>query len=109
MSLLTGPLALVWATIIAVPVALVVTGVVFWAWRVYRPLQQIVMPGADESRMLERYLYTLLAKDTPSPAEMQTIGQVGKGVLVRNGLNALALVLCFAVVFTGAHALLMVL
>lgn len=105
MSLIAGELSFLWASIISLPIALAITVVLAWAWRV-SPIQRIVMPGADECRVLEASLTAALQDSKPlSPGW----AQVGAAMLIRNGLNALANALIFAVVFTGSHALLMAL
>ena len=109
MTLIAGELAFLWASIISLPIALAITVVLAWAWRV-SPIQRIVMPGADECRRLESHLgWRLDHGEDLKPAEMAQVAQLGQGILIRNGLNALANALIFAVVFTGSHALLMAL
>ena len=108
MTLLTGELAFLWASIISLPVALAITVVLGWCWRV-SPIQRIVMPGADECSDIETWLKVQLAKPDLKPLDIQAFGWVSIGILIRNGLNALANALIFAVVFTGSHALLMAL
>ena len=105
MSLLTGELAFLWASIVSVPVALAIQTCLNWFWR-WGPIQRIVMPGADECRVLEHSLAAALAQDKPLTPGW---AQVGAALLQRNGMNAIANALIFAVVFTGSHALLMAL
>ena len=109
MSLLTGELAFLWASIISVPVALAIQVALNWFWR-WSPIQRIVMPGADECRGAENLLHVLMdgTRDL-KPFELAAMGQMLHGLLLRNGMNAIANALIFAVVFTGSHALLMAL
>ena len=111
MSLLAGEHAFLLASAISVPVALIITVVLCWCWRV-SPIQRIVMPGADECRHAERFFTTMLeqTKEKPMrPCDYDALSRLGHGLLVRNGINALANALIFAVTFTGSHALLMAL
>ena len=108
MSLLAGELAFLWASIISLPVALAITVVLGWCWRV-SPIQRIVMPGADECREAEALVTRLRETYDLKPYQWAVLGQLLYGILIRNGLNALANALIFGVVFTGSHALLMAL
>ena len=107
-----GHLAFLWATILAVPISLVVTAVLFAVWR-WSPIQRVCMPGADESRDAEhlfRALKLMFDQDGQlQPHHFDLAGRIGHGILIRNGLNAIALALVFFVVMTGAHSLLMAL
>ena len=106
MSILFGTFAHVWASIIAVPVAVIVTAVIFWCYR-WSIVQKVVMPGADECRLIERYLAQGLSGDAElTPDERAALAQLSHGVLLRNGMNAIAVAIVFLAVFTGAHALL---
>ena len=105
MSLLTGELAFLWASIIATPIAIAVTAVLMWVYR-WSPVQRIVFPGADECRILERSLTAALDGDKPLTPGWAA---VGAAMLHRNGLIAIAVALIFFAVFTGAHALLLAL
>ena len=102
MSLLFGAFAHVWASIVAVPVAVAVTAVIFWFYR-WSIVQRVVMPGADECRILEHSLTAALQQDKPLTPGW---AQVGAAMLLRNGMNAIAVAVVFLAVFTGAHALL---
>ena len=111
MSLLAGELSFVWASILSLPIALAITVILGWCWRA-SPIQRIVMPGADECRLAERFFTTMLEQTTEKPmrpCDYDALSRLGHGLLVRNGLNALANALIFGVVFTGSHALLMAL
>ena len=105
MSLLTGELAFLWASIIALPMAIGITAAIFWFYR-WSVVQKVVMPGADECRILEKSLAAALEEDKPLTTGW---AQVGAAMLHRNGLNAIAVAIIFFCVFTGAHALLLAL
>ena len=102
MSLLFGAWAHVWASIVAVPLAIVITAVIFWFYR-WSIVQRVVMPGADECRILERSLVAALDEGKPLTPGWAA---VASAMLHRNGLNAVAVAIVFLAVFTGAHALL---
>ena len=105
MSLLFGTFAHVWASIVAVPVAIAVTAIIFWFYR-WSIVQRVVMPGADECRLLERALVAALDEGKPLTPGWAA---VGAAMLHRNGLNAVAVAIVFLSVFTGAHSLLLAL
>lgn len=106
MSLLFGSLAHVWASILAVPLAIVVTWVILYCFRRIPQVQRIVMPGADECRRIERWADRQLDEDKPTPAHMQMMGAVMAALLIRNGITTIAVAIIFLAIFTGAHALL---
>ena len=111
MSLLTGELAFLWASIIALPVSIGITAVLMWVYR-WSPIQRIVFPGADECRLAERFFTTMLAQTTEKPmrpCDYEAISRLGHGILLRNGMNAIAVAVIFFSVFTGSHALLLAL
>ena len=110
MHQLFGHLAFLWATLLAVPLSLVVTAVLFAVWR-WSPIQRVCMPGADECRMLEAFVHARCHRtaDELGHESMAALAQLGHGILIRNGLNAIALALVFFVVMTASHALLMAL
>ena len=108
MSLLTGELAFLWASIIALPMAIGITAAIFWFYR-WSVVQKVVMPGADECRDAEVLAIALMNDPERKPAETAALAQVFHGILVRNGLNAIAVAIIFFCVFTGAHALLLAL
>ena len=107
MSLLFGTFAHVWASIIAVPVAIVITALIFWVYR-WSFIQRVVMPGANECRQLEGWLNDVMSGDSRELTDQQVamISTLGQGMLHRNGLNAVAVAIVFLAVFTGSHALL---
>ena len=109
MSLIFGTFAHVWASILALPVAIVVTTIIFWCYR-FSGIQRIVMPGADECRLLERWVavHSVRGKGEQdiSDAALAAIARLGHGLLIRNGMNAIAVAIVFLAVFTGSHALL---
>ena len=107
MSLIFGSLAHIWASILAVPVAIVVTTIIFWCYR-FSGIQRIVMPGADECRMLEAFVHARAHRtsDELGPENVATLARLGHGILLRNGMNAIAVAIVFLAVFTGSHALL---
>ena len=112
MSMLLGTFAHVWASIVAVPVAIAVTAIIFWFYR-WSIVQRVVMPGADECRRIEEWHGWRKMHGTgehkPNPAELQAYAQVSHGLLLRNGMNAIAVAIVFLAVFTGSHALLLAL
>ena len=107
MSLLLGEWFLVGASVVALPVAVFVTVALMYIYR-FSAVQRIVFPGADECRKSEAFLNVMLDKSDLKPAELATLSQISHGILIRNGLNAIAVAIIFAVVFTGTHALLAV-
>lgn len=112
MSLLTGELAFLWASIIALPIAIGITAALMWVYR-WSPVQAIVFPGADECRLMEHLVRAhdmmLRKNETLKPPEYQMLAQLGHGLLIRNGLMAVAVSIIFFATFTGAHALLLAL
>lgn len=108
MSMLAGAFAHIFAILLAVPVAIVVTVILMWCFRL-SPIQRIVFPGADECRDLEVLTQELthLKGREHKPYEMQALAQLGHGLLIRNGLLAIAVAVIFWVVLVSAHALLM--
>ena len=108
MTLIAGELAFLWASIISLPITIAIQLVLNWVWR-FSVLQKVLLPGADECRGAENIPSMLMNGKELSPHETELLGRVMHGLLIRNGLNALANALIFAVVFTGSHALLMAL
>ena len=114
MHQLFGHMSHIFAVLISVPVALVVTALLFACWR-WSPIQRVCMPGADECRRCEHLLNAVMevlqknGDDHLKPHEYALMAQLSHGILIRNGLNAIALALVFFVVATGSHALLLAL
>ena len=102
MSLIFGTFAHVWASILALPIAIAVTTIIFWCYR-FSGIQRIVMPGADECRLIEGYFKHAIEE---GGSEADALARLGHGILLRNGMNAIAVAIVFLAVFTGSHALL---
>ena len=113
MSLIAGPLAHVYATIIGVVVAVVVTGILFYVWR-RTFFQRDAMPGADETARGDRLINDLIDDLRQNMASWEwfkwlTLAILLLGSYVRNGLTVIGLAVVFFVVLTGSHSLLMAL
>lgn len=110
MSLIFGSFAHVYAAALAVPIAIAVTVLLMWVYR-FSGVQRIVFPGADECRTLENVTAAWFGHEHSvgnlTDAQWQALSRLGHGILIRNGLNAVAVAIIFMSVFAGAHALLM--